>query len=107
MDELTKRVADDLLDCLAPLEAHVRAMFGGYCVYIDDKVTGLVCDGRVFVKPSPAESTLEEFADLHPAYPGARRSWRLPAEALSDDPDRVIAIFKETAHLLPKPRRKR
>ena len=101
MDVPTRRVAEDLTECLAPLNATTRAMFGGYCVYVDDKEAGLVCDGRVFVKPSSADEILSGFADPAPAYPGAKDSWRLPASAHVDEPDRVVAIFRATADALP------
>jgi hypothetical protein len=78
-------------------------MFGGYCVYIDEKVVGLVCDGRIFVKITPA-MLLDGWADQAPAYPGAKDSWRLPGDALVADPDRVVEAFRVTAAALPAKR---
>lgn len=107
MDDDTRQTADDLVECLLPLKASVRAMFGGYCVYIDDKVVGLVCDGRVFVKPSKAETIISGFAEPAPAYPGAKDSWRLTEGMIRDDPDRVIDIFRATADALPARKRRK
>lgn len=107
MDDSTRHAADELVRHLAPLEGTVRAMFGGYCIYIDGKVTGLVSDGRIFVKPTPATISLDGWADLAPAYPGANASWRLPADALGSDPDRVVEIFRDTAAALPAPKPKK
>jgi TfoX/Sxy family transcriptional regulator of competence genes len=106
MDDATRQVANDLAAHLGPLEGTVKAMFGGYCVYVDEKVVGMVNDGRIFVKPTPANASLDGWADTTTAYPGAKDSWRLPADALDADPDRVIDVFRDTAAALPakKPR---
>lgn len=106
MDDATRRTAEDLVDCLMPLQATVRPMFGGYCVYLDGKVVGLVCDGRVFVKPSGAEALMDGYAAPAAAYPGAKDSWRLPAGALRDDPERVVEIFRATSDALPARKRR-
>lgn len=79
-------------------------MFGGYYVYLDKKVAGLVCDGRVFVKATPATASFEGWADRAPAYPGATDSWRLPGNALVSDTDRVVRAFRVTAASLPAKR---
>lgn len=86
---------------MAPLDIRIRAMFGGYCFYIDDKVAGLVCDGRVFVKRSARDDVIEGFAELAPAYAGAKDSWRLPAEAIYDEPQRVRDLVEQIAAVLP------
>jgi TfoX/Sxy family transcriptional regulator of competence genes len=106
IDEETRRAADDLVEALAPLDARAKAMFGGYCFYVDDKVVGLVCDGRVFVKRSARDDLLEGSADLAPAYPGAKDSWRLPVSYVETDPDGVRDIVEQVAAALPV-RRKR
>ncbi len=108
MDDNTRQTASDLTECLTALGATARPMFGGFTVYVDDKVVGLVCDGRVFVKPSGADADLARFAESVPAYPGAKNSWRLPEHALRDDPDRIVAFFRATADALPpRPARRR
>lgn len=104
MDELTRGAAADLIEALLPLDARSRAMFGGYCYYVDDVVVGLVCDGRVFVKRSPSDELLRGWADLAPAYPGAKDSWRLPVTAVRDDPDRVREVIEQVAASLPRRR---
>jgi DNA transformation protein len=108
LDPQTRQAAEDLVDALLPLEARVRPMFGGYCVYIDGKVVGLVCDGRIFVKPSNEDALLNGYADPASAYSGAKPSWRLPLDSLRDNPEHVIEIFRATARALPtKPPRKK
>ena len=104
MDDRTRQTADNLVSHLAPIEGTAKAMFGGYCVYVDEKVVGLVNDGRIFVKITPATASLDSWADRAPAYPGSKDSWRLPADALLADPDRVVEAFRDTAAALPAKR---
>lgn len=105
-DQATKDAADDLIDALQPLDAHVRAMFGEFCFYVNGKVTGLICGGHVFVKRSTEDDLLAEVADLAPAYPGARDTWRLPPALLRDDPDRVRDLVSAVAAALPQQKRR-
>lgn len=106
MDADSKRLAQALLGWLEPLGGSTRAMFGGYCVYLDGKPVGLVNDGSIFVKRSSAEAQLAGLAELGPAYPGAKDSWRLAPTALEAEPLRVVAAIHATAAVLPeRPRR--
>lgn len=104
--EDTKLVAADLLEALRPLEARSRAMFGGYCVYVDEKVVALVVDGTVFVKRSARDDLFDGWAVSDRAYPGAKESWRLPPDSIEIEPDRVRDAFKAVGDALPH-RRKR
>lgn len=106
LDEATRAAAEELIEALHPLMARARAMFGGYCFYVDGKVVGLVCDGRVFVKTSARDELLTGWADLAPAYPGAKDSWRLPVSALRETPDRVRDVIHQVSLALPARRRR-
>lgn len=106
VDEASRQAAADVADALTPLEPAVKAMFGGYCFYVDSKVVGLICDGRVFLKRSSVDDRLADIAELAPAYPGARDSWRLPASFELNDPARLLALVKAVAESLPPPRKK-
>lgn len=107
LDDGTRQAADDLVEALQPLAARARAMFGGYCFYIDDKVVGLVCDGRVFVKRSSRDDLLADSAELAPAYPGAPDSWRLPQDFVQSHPNSVREIVEQVAAVLPAARKRR
>lgn len=102
MDQATVQAMEDLVEALHPLEAGVRPMFGGYCLYVDEKVVGLINDGRVFIKRSLRDDLLDGFAELFPAYPGAKDTWRLPIDALECQPDRVRDIVEQVAAVLPR-----
>ncbi|GLY64946.1 TfoX/Sxy family protein [Amycolatopsis taiwanensis] len=71
MDEATRVAAEDFLDVLLPLDARMKPMFGGYCVYVQNKVVALVCDGDVFIKRSKMDAALQDWTSLGVAYPGA------------------------------------
>jgi TfoX/Sxy family transcriptional regulator of competence genes len=106
IDDETRLVAADLGDALLPLNPTVKAMFGGYCYYVDGKVVGVVCDGRIFVKRSSEDGLFVDAAELAPAYPGAKDSWRLALGMERTDPDRLRALIAQVAVALPA-RRKR
>lgn len=105
LDDATRALAADLVEALQPLMARARPMFGGYCFYVDDKVVGLINDGAIFVKRSARDDLLQGWAELAPSYPGASDSWRLPASALADEPDRVRNIVEQVGAVLPPRRR--
>ncbi|RRD44256.1 TfoX/Sxy family protein [Tessaracoccus sp. OH4464_COT-324] len=89
MDPATRAVAEDLLEALSEsADASVKAMFGGYCVYLEGKVVALVCNGSIFVKRSQADHELEGWATLDTVYPGARLAWRRPDGVVRFLPDR-------------------
>lgn len=94
-----------LLDALAPLPLIARKMFGEYAFYHDGKVVALVCDDRLFLKPTPgARDALPDCPQGAP-YPGAKLHL-LVTDAL-DDPDLVIAALKAIATDLPTPKPKK
>ena len=70
-----------------------RKMFGEYGVYCDGKLVGLICDGQLFLKPTPSARALLGDAPMGPPYPGAKPQYLID-EGL-DDADqlaRVVAV---------------
>ena len=52
-----------------------RKMFGEYALYCDGKVIALICDDRLFIKPTDAgKAFIGEIVEA-PAYPGAKPSF--------------------------------
>ena len=93
---------DHLLDTLAPLALSARKMFGEYALFLDGKVVALVCDDRLFLKPTHgANAALPGSPTGHP-YPGAKLHL-LVTDAL-DDPDRVAGALRAIAADLPPPK---
>lgn len=63
-----------------------------------------ICNDSLFLKALPEVRAALPEAPLAPAYPGSKDY--LLADALLDDPDRVIAALRMTARLLPEPKPK-
>lgn len=83
-----------------------KAMFGGYCLYCDEKVVALVCDDKLFVKITPAGKLLLQNWTEKPAYPGAKNSFVIAAECW-DDAEWLSELIRLTASELPVPKRQR
>lgn len=63
-----------LVDALAPLHLSARKMFGEYALYLDGMVVALVCDDKLFLKPTPgAQTALPDCPAGHP-IPGKTSS---------------------------------
>jgi DNA transformation protein len=90
-----------LLEQLEPLDVRAKAMFGEYAIYVNEKITALVCDDTVFLKPTPATAGLEE----GPPYPGAKNQ-RIVPSSLIEDADVFRALVAATADALPAPKPK-
>ena len=82
-----------------------RKMFGEYALYLDARVVALICDGQLFLKPTPGARDLFPEAAEGPPYPGAKP--HLLGDALLDDPDRLAATLRAIAADLPDPKPKK
>jgi len=82
-----------------------RAMFGEYALYCGGKVVALVCDDRVFLKPTAAAQTLVGAVEQAPPYPGAKPHWVI--DALLDDAETLAQLIHTTADALPMPKPKK
>jgi DNA transformation protein and related proteins len=95
-----------LLDQLSGLSGlSVKKMFGEYCLYVGNKVVALVCDDRVFVKPTPAGLALLGEPLLNPPYKGAKPHYELPADVL-ESREQFAQMVLATARALPEPKPK-
>jgi len=82
-----------------------RKMFGEYAIYCDGKVTALVCDNQLFVKPTEAgRSFIGEVVEA-PPYPGAKMSFLI--EDGFEDRDWISELVRITAKELPEPKPKK
>ncbi|MEW6517627.1 MAG: TfoX/Sxy family protein [candidate division FCPU426 bacterium] len=89
-----------------------RKMFGEYAVYLEGKVVALVCDNRLFVKPTPGGRRFAGPIAEGAPYPGAKPY--LLIEDRLDDREWLGELIRLTAAELPatkkpgsKPTRKR
>ena len=78
-----------------------KKMFGDYGIYCDDKIFGLICDDRFYVKPTEAGRSLLRTVDLQPPYEGAKDYFYI---ADVDDHDYLSSLVRETCRSLPEPK---
>ena len=87
----------------------VRKMFGEYAIYCEGKLTALVCDDQLFVKPTAAGRThIGEVIEAAP-YKGAKPCFLVIGDRW-EDRDWLAELFRVSAAELPVPdksRRKR
>ncbi|MDY0296853.1 MAG: TfoX/Sxy family protein [Acidobacteriota bacterium] len=82
-----------------------RKMFGEYAVYCNEKVVALICDNRLFVKPT--RSGREFIGDVveAPPYKGAKPSFLI--EDKLDDAEWLCELIALTEQELPPPVKKK
>ena len=84
-----------------------RHMFGEYGVYADGKLFGLICDNKLFIKPTNAGRTFIGDPVEAPPYPGAKNQF-LIEEKLEDAAWLSELVRLSVAELpLPKPKKKK
>jgi TfoX/Sxy family transcriptional regulator of competence genes len=81
-----------------------RRMFGEYAVYVDGKVTALVCDDQLFLKPTVEGRGFLGTVTEGAPYPGAKPHYLLTEEL--EDPERLARLLNITAAALPAPKPK-
>lgn len=84
-----------------------KSMFGEYGVFSDGKIFGLVCDNKLFIKPTEGGRAFISTAVEAPPYPGAKNCF-LIEEKLEDRKwlsNLVRITLKELPE--PKPRKKK
>lgn len=79
-----------------------RKMFGEYAIYCEGKVVALVCDNRLFVKPTSAGREIAGQLAEEPPYPGAK-PYLLVGEEL-DDREWIVNLIRVTERELPEPK---
>ena len=98
---------DFLLDQLGDLPGlRTRRMFGEYCVYVDDKPIGFVCDDQLYVKPTPAGEALLTEPVWGKFYEKATPHLLLTPDCW-DERDLLRGLLLATADALPAPRPKK
>ena len=82
-----------------------KKMFGEYGLYFDNKLFGLVCDNKLFIKPTQSgREYIHEVVEASP-YPGAKPSFLI--EEKLDDREWLRKLIKITVNELPEPKLKK
>ena len=82
-----------------------RAMFGEYGIYADGKIFGLICDNKLFIKPTNAGREFIKNVVEASAYPGAKPSFLI--EEKIENRDWLSELVRITVKELPEPKPKR
>ncbi len=101
-----KETAEYVLDQLDPLDVRVRAMFGEYALYCDEKTVGFICDDTVFVKPTTVAEAVLGPETMAPPYQGSKLYYAVPGDLL-ENREWLQNLVQRTADILPLPKPKR
>lgn len=90
-----------------PEQISYKKMFGEYGLYFGDKIFALVCDNKLFIKPTTAgRAFIKDVVEALP-YPGAKPSFLIEEQLENRD------WLKELIYLMvpelpnPKPKKKK
>lgn len=87
-------------------EIAARPMFGEYGIYVGTKIFGLICDNKLFMKPTEAgRAYIGEDLVEAPAYPGSKNFFLI--EAQLEDRDWLAELILVSAEELPEPKPKK
>lgn len=95
--DLVQYVVDQ---CADAGEITARKMFGDYGIYCDGKIFGLICDDRLYIKPTEAGRRLLHKEDLRAPYDGAKDYFHI---ADVDDRQYLASLVRATCRELPSP----
>jgi TfoX/Sxy family transcriptional regulator of competence genes len=82
-----------------------KSMFGEYGVFADGKLFALICDNKLFIKPTNAGRDFIVNVVEAPPYPGAKPS--ILIEDKLEDRDWLSELVRRTVAELPEPKPKR
>ena len=82
-----------------------RAMFGEYGIYCGNKFFAVVCDNKLYIKPTKAGREFIGNPEEQPPYPGAKNYFLV--EDQIEDRDWLSELVQITANELPEPKPKR
>ncbi|MCG6185812.1 TfoX/Sxy family protein [Maribellus maritimus] len=86
-------------------EISFRTMFGEYGIYSGGKLFALICDNKLFIKPTAAGRTFIGDTIEAPPYPGAKPSFLI--EDKIDDREWLSELVRISVKELPEPKAKK
>lgn len=86
-------------------EVSSRMMFGEYVVYVNKKVVALICDNKLFVKPTTGGRKFIHDVVEAPPYEGAKNCFLI--EDKVDDSEWLTQLIKISHEELPEPKPKK
>ncbi len=82
-----------------------KKMFGEYGIFSDGKIFALICDNKLFIKPTEAGRTFIKDLVEAPPYPGAKSSFLI--EDKIEDREWISNLVRITLRELPEPKLKK
>jgi TfoX/Sxy family transcriptional regulator of competence genes len=82
-----------------------RKMFGEYAIYCNEKVVALVCDNKLFIKPTKAGREYIGAVVEAPPYQGAKLSFLI--EEQFENKEWLSELIQITEYELPVPKPKK
>jgi TfoX/Sxy family transcriptional regulator of competence genes len=82
-----------------------RSMFGEFGLYADGTIFGLICDNKLFIKPTEGGRAFIKHVVEAPPYPGAKNSFLI--EDKLDDWKWLTELVRITVQELPPPKIKK
>ncbi|MCF8371353.1 MAG: TfoX/Sxy family protein [Bacteroidales bacterium] len=80
-------------------------MFGEFGIYSEGKIFGLVCDNKLFIKPTEAGRSFIKNPVEAPPYPGAKNSFLI--EDKLEDREWLSELVRVSVKELPEPKPKK
>jgi len=87
-------------------EIRYRNMFGEYVLYCQNKVVALICDNKLFVKPTATGRSFIGDVVEAPPYPGAKLAFQINEQIEDSEWLSQLIMITEKELPLPKPKRK-
>lgn len=85
-------------------EIVAKKMFGEYGLYSDGKIVGLICDNKLFIKPTKSGEKFIGKVVQSPPYPGAKPSFLI--EDKIEDSAWLSELVRISVKELPEPKLK-
>lgn len=82
-----------------------KKMFGEYGIYSNGKIFALICDNRLFIKPTDGGRKFNKNAVEAPPYPGAKLYFLIGDKI--DDREWLSQLSRITVDELPEPKPKK
>lgn len=86
-------------------EITAKKMFGEYGIYSNGKIFGVICDNKLFIKPTSSGRKFIGNVVEAPAYPGAKPSFLI--EEKLEDIEWLSELVRISVKELPEPKPKR
>ena len=100
---ISKEFVDFVVDQIENAgEITAKSMFGEYGIFSNGKIFGLICDNKLFIKPTQAGRTFIKDVVEAPPYKGAKPSFLV--EDKIEDREWLSELVRVTLKELPEPK---